>query len=115
MVVDDFIPTVFLQDSIANWLSEEMMRDGLELDQMDLSGDTPLHLAARAGRTKTAVSLLNLGASVNMKVKIMIVLFRHICTLQLSLCCFLFCSFVVNFLDLFTVSVVVLLPVLHCF
>ena len=58
----------FLQDGIAGYLTEEMMREGLELDQMDLSGDTPLHLAAKAGRTKTAVTLLNLGASVNMKV-----------------------------------------------
>ena len=63
------IETLFLlQDGIAGYLTEEMMREGLELDQMDLSGDTPLHLAAKAGRTKTAVTLLNLGASVNMKV-----------------------------------------------
>ena len=45
-----------------------MTRDGLEIDQMDVSGNTALHLAARAGNTKTASSLLNLGASVNMKV-----------------------------------------------
>ena len=63
------IETLFLlQDGIAGYLTEEMMREGLELDQMDLSGDTPLHLAAKAGRTKTAVTFLNLGASVNMKV-----------------------------------------------
>ena len=40
----------------------------MELDQMDVSGNTPLHLAARTGKTKTASALLNLGASVNMKV-----------------------------------------------
>ena len=36
--------------------------------QMDVSGHTPLHLAARMGNTTTASTLLNLGASVNMKV-----------------------------------------------
>lgn len=45
-----------------------MTRDGLEVDQMDVSGNTSLHLAARAGNTKTASTLLNLGASINMKV-----------------------------------------------
>ena len=45
-----------------------MTREGLELDQMDLSGNTPLHLAARTGNTKTAATLLNQGARVNMKV-----------------------------------------------
>ena len=47
-----------------------MSRDGLEMDQMDMSGNTPLHLAARSGNTKTASTLLNLGASVNMKVAV---------------------------------------------
>ena len=56
------------QDCIAGWLCEEMTRDGLELDQMDLGGNTPLHLAARTGNTKTAATLLNHGARVNMKV-----------------------------------------------
>ena len=45
-----------------------MTQEGLELDQMDVSGNTPLHLAARTGKTKTASALLNMGASVNMKV-----------------------------------------------
>ena len=45
-----------------------MTQEGMELDQMDVSGNTPLHLAARTGKTKTASALLNLGASVNMKV-----------------------------------------------
>ena len=39
------------------------------IDQMDLGGNTPLHLAARQGNTTTASTLLNLGASVNMKVR----------------------------------------------
>ena len=61
-----------------------MTRDGLDIDQvmimimtmimmiidqMDLGGNTPLHLAARQGNTTTASTLLNLGASVNMKVR----------------------------------------------
>ena len=56
------------QDTIASWLCEEMTRDGLELDQLDLGGNTPLHLAARNGNTNTASTLLNLGARVNIKV-----------------------------------------------
>jgi len=55
------------QDGISGWLSEEMTQEGMDLDQMDVSGNTPLHLAARTGKTKTASALLNLGASVNMK------------------------------------------------
>ena len=57
-----------LQDGISGWLCEEMTREGLEVDQMDVSGNTPLHLAAARGNTATAAALLNLGASVNMKV-----------------------------------------------
>ena len=45
-----------------------MTKEGLELDQLDLSGNTPLHLAARTGNTNTASTLLNHGARVNMKV-----------------------------------------------
>ena len=58
----------YFQDGISGWLSDEMTREGIEIDQMDVSGNTPLHLAARSGNTKTASTLLNLGASVNMKV-----------------------------------------------
>ena len=47
-----------------------MTREGLELDQMDLGGNTPLHLAARTGNTNTAATLLNHGARVNMKVSL---------------------------------------------
>ena len=60
--------TPMLQDGISGWLCEEMTREGLEVDQMDVSGNTPLHLAAARGNTATAAALLNLGASVNMKV-----------------------------------------------
>merc|ERR1740128_112004 len=55
------------QDGVVSWLCEEMLQEGLDLDQMDLGGNTPLHLASRSGRTKTASTLLGLGASVNMK------------------------------------------------
>ena len=30
-----------------NWLGNEMVESGLDLDQMDMAGNTPLHLAAR--------------------------------------------------------------------
>ena len=39
-----------------------MNQDGLDVDQLDLSGNSPLHLAARTGNTKTASTLLNFGA-----------------------------------------------------
>ena len=45
-----------------------MTKEGLEVDQLDLSGNTALHLAARTGNTNTASTLLNHGARVNMKV-----------------------------------------------
>jgi ankyrin repeat protein len=45
-----------------------MREEGVEVDQLDMAGNTPLHLAARAGRTATAATLLNLGASVHVKV-----------------------------------------------
>ena len=45
-----------------------MTGEGLEVDQLDLAGNTPLHLAARTGNTNTASTLLNHGARVNMKV-----------------------------------------------
>ena len=57
-----------MQDCIAGWLCEEMTGEGLEPDQLDLAGNTPLHLAARTGNTNTASTLLNHGARVNMKV-----------------------------------------------
>ena len=45
------------------------MRDeGVEVDQLDQGGHTPLHLAARAGHSATTATLLNLGASVHVKV-----------------------------------------------
>ena len=69
-----YIDILQFQDGISGWLCEEMSRDGLEVDQMDVSGNTPLHLAARSGNTKTASTLLNLGASVNMKVGAVVVL-----------------------------------------
>ena len=57
------------QDNIASWLCEEMREEGVEVDQLDMGGNTPLHLAAKAGRTAISATLLNLGASVQMKVK----------------------------------------------
>jgi ankyrin repeat protein len=45
-----------------------MREEGLEVDQLDLGANTPLHLAARAGHTATTATLLNLGASVHAKV-----------------------------------------------
>ena len=49
-----------------------MTGEGLEPDQLDLAGNTPLHLAARTGNTNTASTLLNHGARVNMKVSLIL-------------------------------------------
>ncbi len=57
-----------MQDNIGSWLCEEMREEGVEIDQLDMAANTPLHLAARGGRTAMAATLLHLGASVHMKV-----------------------------------------------
>ncbi len=57
-----------VQDNIGSWLCEEMREEGVEIDQLDMAANTPLHLAARGGRTAMAATLLHLGASVHMKV-----------------------------------------------
>lgn len=44
---------------------EWLLRNGAEPDATDANGETPLHLAARAGRTDLASDLLNRGADVN--------------------------------------------------
>ena len=49
------------------WVGQKIITDDADV-RLNCTGNTPLHLAARAGRTKTVSSLLNLGASPNMKV-----------------------------------------------
>ena len=59
---------LFPQDEICNWLCEEMTRDEIDVSQVDMAGNTPLHLAAREGRLLTISALLQHGAKVHLKV-----------------------------------------------
>ena len=45
-----------------------MVKEEIELDQTDMAGNTPLHLAAREGKLPTISTLLNHGAQVDKKV-----------------------------------------------
>ena len=56
------------QDEICNWLCDEMTRDEVDVSQVDMAGNTPLHLAAREGRLSTLSTLLHHGARVHLKV-----------------------------------------------
>ena len=58
----------FFQDEIAAWLSEEMFRAEIDIDQLDTAGNTPLHLAARDGRLSTVSVLIQSGSQVGVKV-----------------------------------------------
>ena len=46
-----------------------MTRDEVDVSQVDMAGNTPLHLAAREGRLSTLSTLLHHGAKVHLKVK----------------------------------------------
>ena len=45
-----------------------MTRDEVDVSQVDMAGNTPLHLAAREGRLSTLSTLLHHGARVHLKV-----------------------------------------------
>ena len=49
---------------------------------MSLSGNTPLHLAARAGKTTAVATLLHQGATAAMKVTTKIFLRNILCSLE---------------------------------
>ena len=59
---------LFPQDEICNWLCEEMTSEEIDVSQVDMAGNTPLHLAAREGRLLTISTLLQHGAKVHLKV-----------------------------------------------
>ena len=46
-----------------------MTQDEVDVSQVDMAGNTPLHLAAREGRPSTLSTLLHHGALVHLKVK----------------------------------------------
>ena len=51
------------------WLCEEMARDDSAVDQVDMAGNSALHLAAKQGKLSTISVLLHHGAQIDAKVK----------------------------------------------
>ena len=58
----------FVQEELVSWLGEEMSHQGLDVDQLDIAANSPLHLAAKNGFTTSAAILLHHGAQVTLKV-----------------------------------------------
>ena len=56
------------QEELVRWLAEEMSHQGIDVDQLDLGANSPLHLAAKEGYTSSVAVLLNFGAMVGLKV-----------------------------------------------
>ena len=67
-----FTPVIFfsffLQAELVSWLAEEMSQQGLDVDQLDIASNSPLHLAAKHGCTTSAAALLHYGPQVTLKV-----------------------------------------------
>lgn len=53
---------------VVAWLSQYMESHGVETQRRDRSGQTPLHLAARAGHASAVAVLVAHGADVTAKV-----------------------------------------------
>ena len=56
------------QEELVRWLAEEMSHQGMDIDQLDLGANSPLHLAAKEGHTSSVAALLHFGATVGLKV-----------------------------------------------
>lgn len=55
------------KDDIVSWLAEELFRQQLDVDQLDIGSNSPLHLAAKQGQVSTVSVLLHHGAQVALK------------------------------------------------
>ncbi|TRY68412.1 hypothetical protein TCAL_04100 [Tigriopus californicus] len=55
------------KNEIVNWLSEEMVRGDISVNQVDVAGLTPMHLSAREGHLATLSALLHHGAQIDAK------------------------------------------------
>ena len=49
-------------------MGEEMSHQGLDVDQLDIAANSPLHLAAKHGHISSVSALLHFGAQVALKV-----------------------------------------------
>ena len=63
-----FVSFFRFQDDLVAWLCEEMVRDDSAVDQLDMSGNSALHLAAKQGKLSTISVLLHHGAQIDTKV-----------------------------------------------
>ena len=59
----------FFQEELVRWFAEEMSDQGLDVDQVDIAANSPLHLAAKHGCTTSAAALLHHGAQIALKVR----------------------------------------------
>ena len=50
-------------------MGEEMSHQGLDVDQLDIAANSPLHLAAKHGHISSVSALLHFGAQVALKVQ----------------------------------------------
>ncbi|XP_040571729.1 uncharacterized protein [Lepeophtheirus salmonis] len=55
------------QNELVSWLSDEMIRNEADVDQLDKNGNSPLHVAAKNGNVSTLSTLLHHGANVYLK------------------------------------------------
>ena len=62
------ILSFIFQSELVSWLAEEMSQQGLDVDQLDIASNSPLHLAAKHGCTTSAAALLHYGTQVTLKV-----------------------------------------------
>ena len=62
ILIDEF------QEELVSWLAEEMSHGGLDVDQLDIAANSPLHLAAKRGSATSASELLHHGAQITLKV-----------------------------------------------
>ncbi len=60
--------TIFFQEELVDWLAGELEGQQLDVDQVDNSGNSPLHLAMRRGHIPTVATLLHHGAKLHLKV-----------------------------------------------
>lgn len=52
-----------------DWICDELIKNDFSVDQLDMAGNAPLHLAAREGHLATLGILLQNGALIERKVK----------------------------------------------
>ena len=75
---------LFQATHLFTWLPELAIFD-IHLTDIVFSGNTPLHLAARAGKTTAVATLLHQGATAAMKVTIVFILMMMIILMRMDM------------------------------